>query len=172
MLYGQKPSTVSLQHAGSGHHQHGGPVVSGAASGQPSSSAEKSSGHEKSSSKEGKEGGIRRKDTIKEGKLKHFLKRSSEPILNGLPFNAQQVRGLPPCIAHSRSHLGHAMFSGEGVQWGFTRVSVPRLVFAHIALFLKVSQGFSQHHLSIIWLCFFSPVLLLAANADPFHNDH
>lgn len=33
----------------------------------------------------------KKKESPKDTKLKLFLKRSSEPILNGLPFNQQQV---------------------------------------------------------------------------------
>lgn len=33
----------------------------------------------------------KRKEAPRDTKLKLFLKRSSEPILNGLPFNQQQV---------------------------------------------------------------------------------
>ncbi|XP_046919825.2 serine-enriched protein isoform X1 [Dermatophagoides farinae] len=61
LLYGQKQPTVSNHHQHHHHHHHG--------------KEEKSN---------------KRKESQRDTKLKLFLKRSSEPILNGLPFNQQQ----------------------------------------------------------------------------------
>lgn len=97
----------------------------------------------------------KRKESTRDTKLKLFLKRSSEPILNGLPFNQQQVCCLIDCIPiiqirrdRFRS-INYLLFCFNWIELNLFVIEINCVFFVSIILYLHCHT-----------ICFFSKLLL------------